>query len=126
MNSVPLIAVKPGSYSPKPTMPTPATNADAEAVTNVARAPTQPQASVHEHDQHIQQTASQVQADISKFIQANQRQMRVSKDTVSGYMVVQLVDPNTGQVIRTLPNDEVLRLARTFEMAGNTMVHQKA
>ena len=126
MNPVPLIAVKPGSYSPKPTLTEPAPNMDAEAVGESARVPTQPSASVHEHNQHIQQTASDVMADINKFIQANTRQIRVSKDATSGYIVVQLVDPNTGQVIRTLPNDELLRLARTFEVLGSTMVNQKA
>jgi flagellar protein FlaG len=126
MTSVPLIAVKPGSYSPRPTMTEPAVNTDAQAVSEVVRTPTQAPTSVHDHDQHIQQTASLVQADIAKFIQANERQMMVSKDAVSGYMVVQLIDPSTGQVIRTLPNDELLRLAQTFESAGNTMVHQKA
>lgn len=126
MDPVPLIAVKQGSYAPKPTLPDPAPNLDAEAVSQSARVPTQPKASVHEHTQHLQQTASDVQMDIQKFIQANARSVRVSKDQVSGHMVVQLVDPSTGQVIRTLPNEELLRLARTFEMLGNTMVNQKA
>ena len=126
MDPVPLIAVKPGSYAPKPTLPDPAPNLDAEAVSRSARVPTQPKASVHEHNQQIQQTASDVQIDIQKFIQANARQVRISKDQVSGHMVVQLLDPSTGQVIRTLPNEELLRLARTFEMLGNTMVNQKA
>ena len=81
---------------------------------------------MHEHSQHIQNTADEVNADIQKFIQANARQMRVSKDEVSGMMVVQLIDPSTGAVIRTLPSEELLRLARSFEMLGSTMVHQKA
>ena len=36
------------------------------------------------------------------------------------------VDPDTGEVIRTLPSEELLRLARSFEMLGNKMVHQVA
>ncbi len=126
MDPVPLIAVKPGSYTPKPTLPDPAANMDAEAVAESARVPTQPKASVHEHNQDIQQTVEQVQQDIQRFITANQRNVRISKDQVSGHMVVQLVDPNTGAVIRTLPNEELLRLARTFETVGNIMVNQRA
>lgn len=126
MDPVPLIAVKPGSYAPKPTLPDPAANMDAEAVAKAARTPTQPQASVHEHTQDLQQTVQQVQQEIQHFIAANQRNVRISKDQVSGHMVVQLVDPNTGQVIRTLPNEELLRLARTFETVGNVMVNQRA
>jgi len=74
----------------------------------------------------LKKTAFEVNADIQKFIQANARQMRVSKDEVSGMIVVQLIDPSTGAVIRTLPSEELLRLARSFEMLGNTMVNQRA
>jgi len=126
MNPMPLIAIKPGAYAPKPTLPEPAVNTDAEAVSQVARAQSQPKASVREHGLMLEKTANGVNADIQKFIQANQRQFRVSKDEVSGYMVVQVIDPNSGEVIRTLPSDELLRLARSFEMLGSTMVHQKA
>jgi hypothetical protein len=41
-------------------------------------------------------------------------------------MVVQIVDPSSGEVIRTLPSEELLRLARTFETLGNVMVNQRA
>ena len=126
MNPIPPLAAKATEYVPKPTLTELAVNQDAEAVSKVARAPSQPLASVHEHSQHIQNTADEVNADIQKFIQANARQMRVSKDEVSGMMVVQLIDPSTGAVIRTLPSEELLRLARSFEMLGNTMVNQRA
>jgi len=126
MNTISLIAGKLGLYTHKPGLPVPAPNADAVVGNQVTRAQTQPNDSLREHGMHLEKTASEVTADIQKFIQANQRQFRVSKDEVSGYMVIQLIDPSTGQVIRTLPNDEVLRLARSFEMLGSTMVHQKA
>jgi len=126
MNPIPPLSAKASEYVPKPTLTELAVNQDAEAVSKVARAQAQPQASVHEHNQHIEKTALEVNADIQKFIQANARQMRVSKDEATGMMVVQLIDPNTGAVIRTLPSEELLRLARSFEMLGNTMVHQRA
>jgi uncharacterized FlaG/YvyC family protein len=37
-----------------------------------------------------------------------------------------LVDPQTGAVIRSLPPDELLRIARSFEVLGSTMVNQRA
>jgi len=126
MNPIPPLAAKATEYVPKPTLTEPAVNQDAQAVSKVARAQAQPQASVHEHNQHIEKTSLEVNADIQKFIQANARQMRVSKDEATGIMVVQLIDPSTGAVIRTLPSEELLRLARSFEMLGSTMVHQRA
>lgn len=126
MDPIPLLSTKQGAYLPKPTLPGPAVNQDAEAVSKVANAQAQPPASVHEHSQQIEKTSLEVNADIKRFIQANARQVRLSKDDVSGHIVVQLIDPDTGDVIRTLPSEELLRLARSFEMLGSTMVHQKA
>lgn len=126
MDPVPLIAVKPGSYAPKPTLPQPASNQDAEAVAQIARVPLHPQASIHEFNQDVKQAAEKAAQDIQQFIASQQRSVRISKDEVSGHMVVQLIDPSSGQVIRTLPTEELLRLARTFQTLGNVMVNQRA
>jgi flagellar protein FlaG len=126
MDPVPLIAVKQGSYAPKPTLPQPAVNMDAEAVAQIARVPLHPQASIHEFNQDVKQAADQAAQDIQQFIASQQRSVRISKDEVSGHMVVQLIDPSSGQVIRTLPNEELLRLARTFQTLGSVMVNQRA
>lgn len=126
MDPVPLIAVKQGSYAPKPTLPQPAANMDAEAVAQIARVPLHPQASIHEFNQDVKQAAEKAAQDIQQFIASQQRSVRISKDEVSGHMVVQLIDPSSGQVIRTLPSEELLRLARTFQTLGNVMVSQRA
>ena len=126
MDPVPLIAVKPGSYAPKPTLPQPASNHDAEAVAQIARVPLHPQASIHEFNQDVKKAAEQAAQDIQQFIASQQRSVRISKDEVSGHMVVQLIDPSSGQVIRTLPTEEMLRLSRTFQMLGSVMVNQRA
>ncbi len=126
MDPVPLIAVKPGSYAPKPTLPQSAPNMDAEAVAQIARVPLHPQASIHEFNQDVKKAAEQAAQDIQQFIASQQRSVRISKDEVSGHMVVQLIDPSSGQVIRTLPTEELLRLARTFQTLGNVMVNQRA
>lgn len=104
----------------------PAPTQGAEAVAKVASVPTQPKASIHEFGQDVKQAAEAAMADIQHFISSQQRSVRVSKDESSGYMVVQLVDPVSGEVIRTLPSDELLRIARTFEMLGSVMVNQRA
>jgi flagellar protein FlaG len=126
MDPVSTIAGKQGTYVPKPTLTEPAPNKDAEAVSSSARLPAQPRASTHEFSQDVKQAAEKAMLDIEHFISSQQRSLRVSKDTASGHMVVQIVDPSSGEVIRTLPSEELLRLARTFEMLGNVMVNQRA
>jgi len=98
---------------------------DAKAVSKVASVPL-PKTHVKESSQEVRDAAETAMKDIQHFISSQARTVRISKDETSGHMIVQLVDPDTGEVIRTLPSEELLRLARSFEMLGNKMVHQVA
>ena len=98
---------------------------DAKAVSNVASVPL-PKTNIKESSQELRDAAETAMKDIQHFISSQASSVRISKDQTSGHMVVQLVDPGTGEVIRTLPSEELLRLARSFEMLGNKMVHQVA
>ena len=98
---------------------------DAKAVSKVASVPL-PKTNVRESSQEVRDAAETAMKDIQHFISSQASSVRISKDETSGHMVVQLVDPNSGEVIRTLPSEELLRLARSFEMLGNKMVHQVA
>ena len=98
---------------------------DAKTVSKVASVPL-PKNNVKESSQEVRDAADTAMKDIQHFISSQARSVRISKDETSGHMIVQLVDPDTGEVIRTLPSEELLRLARTFEMLGNKMVHQVA
>ena len=98
---------------------------DAKTVSKVASVPL-PKTNVKESSQELREAAEAAMKDIQHFISSQASSVRISKDQTSGHMVVQLVDPGTGEVIRTLPSEELLRLARSFEMLGNKMVHQVA
>ena len=98
---------------------------DAETVSRVASVPL-PKTNVKESSQELRDAAESAMKDIQHFISSQARSVRISKDETSGHMIVQLVDPGTGEVIRTLPSEELMRLARSFEMLGNKMVHQVA
>ena len=126
MNPVQKINVNAAAVSAKPMPKEPALNQGAEVVSKVASAPLKPQASIHEFSKDVKQAAEKAMEDIQHFISSQQRSVRISKDESSGHMVVQLVDPTSGEVIRTLPSEELLRIARTFEMLGSVMVNQKA
>jgi flagellar protein FlaG len=126
MDPVTKISVNSAVYVPKQIPNEPAPTKDAEAVSKVASVPVQPQASVKEFSQDVKQAAEKAMIDIEHFISSQARSVRISKDSSSGHMIVQLVDPTSGEVIRTLPSEELLRLARTFETLGNVMVNQRA
>jgi flagellar protein FlaG len=96
-----------------------------KTVSKVASVP-QPTSKVIESSQEVRDTAEMAMKDIQHFISSQARTVRISKDESSGHMVVQLLDPDSGEVIRTLPSEELLRIARSFEILGNKMVHQVA
>jgi flagellar protein FlaG len=102
-----------------------AQTSDAKVVSKVASVPL-PKTNVKESSQEVRDAAETAMKDIQHFISSQARSVRISKDETSGHMIVQLVDPDTGEIIRTLPSEELLRLARSFEMLGNKMVHQVA
>jgi flagellar protein FlaG len=125
MDPISSIAVKPGSFLQAVKTPESAPNKDAEAVAKVANVPL-PRSDVKSSSQDLREAAETAMKDIQHFISSQASSVRISKDETSGHMIVQLVDPNSGEVIRTLPSEELLRLARSFEMLGNKMVHQVA
>jgi flagellar protein FlaG len=102
-----------------------AQTSDAKVVSKVASVPL-PKTNVKESSQEVRDAAETAMKDIQHFISSQARSVRISKDETSGHMIVRLVDPDTGEIIRTLPSEELLRLARSFEMLGNKMVHQVA
>jgi flagellar protein FlaG len=126
MDAISNNAVNLGSMLSKIKAPVNATPvSDAEVVSKVASVPL-PKTNVRESSQEVRDAAETAMKDIQHFISSQARSVRISKDETSGHMIVQLVDPDSGEVIRTLPSEELLRLARSFEMLGNKMVHQVA
>ena len=118
-------AVKPGSFMPNVKTSEPASNKDAEVVAKVASVPL-PKSDVKASSQELKEASETAMKDIQHFISSQASSVRITKDETSGHMIVKLVDPNTGEVIRTLPSEELLRIAHSFEMLGNKMVHQVA
>ena len=125
MDAISFNAVKPGLFVAETKAPESNLNAGAVAVSKVASVPL-PKSDVVESSKDLKDAAESAMRDIQHFISSQARSVRISKDETSGHMIVQLVDPDTGEVIRTLPSEELLRLARSFEMLGNKMVHQVA
>ena len=117
-----------GAYQSVSTVPEPVSRPDAEvgAAPKVASTPVKLETHVQEATRPTREAVEVAAQQIQHFVSSMQRQVNVSKDDVTGYISVQIVNPDTGEVIRTLPSDELLRIARSFEQLGSTMVHQKA
>jgi len=70
----------------------------------------------------IEKAAEQLQ----QFVQSMGRDLNFSVDSLTGYNIVRVVDSSTGELIRQLPSEELLRLAKSMETLKNVLVSQKA
>jgi flagellar protein FlaG len=126
MEAISNTAVSLGSLLSKVKVPVEETKkTDSNAVSKVAIIPLQ-NTNVSASSQEMRDAAEAAMKDIQHFISSQASSVKISKDHTSGHMVVQMVDPNTGEVLRTLPSEELLRIARSFEILGNKLVHQVA
>jgi flagellar protein FlaG len=66
------------------------------------------------------------QQQIQAFVRDMDRDLNFVFDEASGYIIASVIDAQTGEVIRRMPGEELLRLARTLEKYGNVLVNQKA
>lgn len=70
----------------------------------------------------IQKTAKQMES----FVQSMGRELNFSIDKTTGYSIIRVVNPQTGEVIRQLPSEELLKIAEMFEQTNSALINQKA
>ncbi|HFD80020.1 MAG TPA: flagellar protein FlaG [Gammaproteobacteria bacterium] len=63
---------------------------------------------------------------ISDFVQNFQRDLQFSVDRLSGRTVIKVVDSETNQVIRQIPSEESLRIARHLDSPDSLILSERA
>jgi flagellar protein FlaG len=98
---------------------------DAEVVAQVAS--TEIKASgVNEAAQPTREVVAKAAAQIQEFVHSMGRNLNFSIDETSGYHVVRVVNPDTGELVRQLPSEELLKISRDFQRLNNALVSQRA
>ena len=101
------------------------TRSDAEVVSQVASTIIKP-SSVDASSQPTREVVAKAAADLQQFVQSMGRNLSFSVDESTGYHVVRVVNPNTGELVRQLPSEELLKISRDFQRLNNVLVSQKA
>jgi flagellar protein FlaG len=114
-----------GAAVPQPVVQQQPVRSDAEVVAKVANTVIKP-SNVDAASQPTREVVAKAAADIQQFVQSMGRNLSFSVDEVSGYHVVRVVNPSTGELVRQLPSDELLKIARDFERLNNVLVSQRA
>jgi flagellar protein FlaG len=97
-----------------------------EPIARVMSVPVASSANVVEHTESLRETMADVARRLQDYVAAQQRELRFVRDGATGYIAVDVIDSQTGQLVRRLPGDEFLRIARTFEQRGSVLVNQRA
>jgi flagellar protein FlaG len=98
---------------------------DAAQVATAASAD-QVKSKVQEFARQGKEVMAAAAAQIQGYLQDSGRNLNVSLDESTGYYVARVVNPETGEVVRSLPSDETLRIARNIDMMRGLLVNQKA
>lgn len=105
-------AAVPGAASAKPAA-SPAAGQSADAPASPAPAPT---------PQQVENAVAQVQ----EFLAPVAQNLQFSVDTESGKTVVKLIDAKSQEVLRQIPSEEMLAIARALGRLQGMLVSQKA
>jgi flagellar protein FlaG len=63
---------------------------------------------------------------IKSYLQDSQRQLNFQRDESTGRTVIRVIDPNSGEVIRQMPSEEVLKLAAIIDTQGFRTLNELA
>ena len=98
---------------------------DAEVVKKVATVEIKP-SNVQKESVMSQEAVAKAAAQIQNFVQEMGRNLSFTIDETTGYNVVRVINPETNEVIRQLPSEELLKIARSMEQLNSVLVNQKA
>ena len=98
---------------------------DAEIVAKVAATTIKP-SGINEAAQPTREVVAKAAAQLQEFVSSMGRNLNFSIDETTGYNVVKVVNPDTGELIRQLPSEELLKISRDFQRLNNVLVSQRA
>jgi len=98
---------------------------DAQVIAQVVTTEIKP-SGIAETSLPTREAVAKAAADLQQFVQAMGRNLSFSVDETTGYHVVRVVNPTTGELVRQLPSEELLQIARDFERLNNVLVSQRA
>ena len=100
------------------------TNTDAAVVAAAASAEFKP-SNVNQVMQPTRETVARAAEQMQKFVSSMGRNLNFSIDGETGHHIVRVTNPATGEVVRQLPSEEMLRLAHSLTQIS-ALVNQKA
>lgn len=92
----------------------------------VSAPPERPTASAEEVARPSREAVEQAARHIESFVKSVGRSLDFSVDPTTGDNVLRVLNPDNGEVIRQLPSEETLRIARAIDYMQSMLVNQRA
>ena len=108
------------SSAPKVNIPS-----DAEVVSKVISTEIKP-SGVNEMAQSTRMAVEKAAQELESFVHDMGRSISISVDGNTGYHVVTVTNPETGEVIRQMPSPELLKIAQSLPKFDGLFVNRKA
>ena len=113
----------PMEQGPKLNVPT--VRNDAEVVAKVISTPIK-SSNIAEATQESRAAIAKAAQEIESFMLSMGRNLNISVDGNTGYHVVTVSNPATGEVIRQMPSPELLKIAQSLPKFSGLMLNTKA
>ncbi len=107
-------------------VPTPEIKVDAAASAAAEAVKAKADVNVQEYAQATKEVMQVAAQQIQGYLKESGRNLNVSVDESTGYYVARVVNPETGEVVRSLPSEETLRIARNIDQMRGMLVNQRA
>jgi flagellar protein FlaG len=107
-------------------VPTPEVKVDAAASAAAEASKAKANVNVQEYAQATKEVMQVAAQQIQGYLKESGRNLNVSVDESTGYYVARVVNPETGEVVRSLPSEETLRIARNIDQMRGMLVNQRA
>ena len=104
----------------------PEVKVDAAAEAAATEAKAKAEVNVQQYAQASKEVMQAAAKQIQGYLKESGRNLNVSVDESTGYYVAKVVNPETGEVVRSLPSEETLRIARSIDQMRGLLVNQKA
>jgi len=98
---------------------------DAEVVSQVAATVIKP-SGVNETAQVTRETVAKPAEADERFVHTMGGNLNFSIDVPNRHHVERVVNPDTGELVRQLPSEELLKISRDFQRLNNVLVSQRA
>jgi flagellar protein FlaG len=106
--------------------PMPEVKVDAAASAAAEATKAKADVNVQQYAQVTKEVMAHAAEQIQGYLKESGRNLNVSVDESTGYYVARVVNPETGEVVRSLPSEETLRIARNIDQMRGMLVNQRA